>query len=386
MKHLATVMMQLIKREIVGAADADEAALRDAALQGELYALSKRHDVAHLVGDALGRFCISLDSGLDAKFQKQQMLAVWRAQQIEYMKESAYRALTQAAVPFLPLKGAVMRQYYPEAWMRTSSDVDILICERHLDRCVEVLVDQFGYRAEPKLSHDISLYAPNGMHLELHYDLLEDEYLPCATPILREVWQHAAPVAEGEWRYALSDPMFYFYHVAHLAKPFQEGGCGVRPFVDLWLLEHRVEHDVEARNALLERGGLLKFANAVRLLCAVWFDGEAHTDVTRAMEAFLLEGGVYGTMENRVSLQQNKKGGKLRYILSRIFLPYDALKFNYPILQKHKWLMPVMQVRRWFNLLLRGRLRRSMHELNVNAKTTDATQEGMRRLLREIGL
>jgi hypothetical protein len=67
-------------------------------------------------------------------------------------------------------------------------------------------------------------------------------------------------------------------------------------------------------------------------------------------------------------------------------LPYDALKFNYPILQKHKWLMPVMQVRRWFNLLLRGRLRRSMHELNVNAKTTDATQEGMRRLLREIGL
>ena len=139
MKHLATVMMQLIKREIVGAADADEAALRDAALQGELYALSKRHDVAHLVGDALGRFCISLDSGLDAKFQKQQMLAVWRAQQIEYMKESAYRALTQAAVPFLPLKGAVMRQYYPEAWMRTSSDIDILIRESDLDRCVELL-------------------------------------------------------------------------------------------------------------------------------------------------------------------------------------------------------------------------------------------------------
>ena len=32
MKHLATVMMQLIKREIVGAADADKAALRDAAV------------------------------------------------------------------------------------------------------------------------------------------------------------------------------------------------------------------------------------------------------------------------------------------------------------------------------------------------------------------
>ena len=32
MKHLATAMMQLIEREIVGAADADEAALRDAAV------------------------------------------------------------------------------------------------------------------------------------------------------------------------------------------------------------------------------------------------------------------------------------------------------------------------------------------------------------------
>lgn len=49
--------------------------------------------------------------------------------------------------------------------------------------------------------------------------------------------------------------------------------------------------------------------------------------------------------------------------MSRIFLSYDSLKVLYPTLQKHRWLTPIMQVRR-FRLLFKGKMKTSLHELN----------------------
>ena len=171
-----------------------------------------------------------------------------------------------------------------------------------------------------------------------------------------------------------------------MAKHFEHGGCGVRPVLDLWILDKQEGYDAVARDALLESGALLKFTTAARSLASVWFDGAEHTETTAQMEQYLLFGGVYGNMENRVALQQQKKGGKFKYIVSRIFLPYSTIKFHYPVLQKHRWLTPVMQVRRWFKLIFRGGLKRSMNEININAKMSDDKKESATELLERIGL
>ena len=184
----------------------------------------------------------------------------------------------------------------------------------------------------------------------------------------------------------LTDEMFYFYHIAHMAKHFENGGCGIRPFLDLWILEHGVEHDDTKRNVLLEQGGLLTFANAGRQLSAVWFDGAKHNEVTEQMQSYILFGGVYGTLDNRVAVHQNKQGGKIRYIMSRIFMPYDSLKFSYPILNKHKWLTPIMEIRRWLRLLRKDRMKQSLHELNVNKTMSQEQIAGIADLLQKLGL
>ncbi|MBO4954226.1 MAG: nucleotidyltransferase family protein, partial [Clostridia bacterium] len=36
-------------------------------------------------------------------------------------------------IDFMPLKGAVIRQYYPEPWMRTSCDIDIHVKKDRLE-------------------------------------------------------------------------------------------------------------------------------------------------------------------------------------------------------------------------------------------------------------
>ncbi len=184
----------------------------------------------------------------------------------------------------------------------------------------------------------------------------------------------------------MPDEMFYFYHVAHMAKHFEYGGCGIRTLIDLWILDGISSNNRENRDGLLEKGGLLKFADTVRALCKVWFAREVHTDITRCAEEFIIAGGIYGTSDARILIQQQKKGGKLGFALSKIFLPYDALKLVYPVLQKHKWLTSVMQVRRWLRLIFCGHFKRSMHELASNASISKKEADETREFLKNIGL
>ena len=181
--------------------------------------------------------------------------------------------------------------------------------------------------------------------------------------------------------------MFYFYHIAHMAKHFvATGGCGIRPFLDIWVLNHRIDFDREKREKLLSDGGLDVFAKQAELLSAVWFGNAEHTEITRRMEEYILRGGVYGTKTNQVVVQQQKKGGKLKYALSKIFIPYEKIKFHYPILQKHKWLTQIMEVRRWGKLIFCGHLKRTVNELKFNSRISEDVAAKTRTLLKNVGL
>ena len=88
-----------------------------------------------------------------------------------------------------------------------------------------------------------------------------------------------------------------------------------------------------------------------------------------------------------IELTRSRKcGGKVRYIMSRIFLSYDSLKVLYLTLQKHRWLTPIMQVRRWGRIVFCGHFRRTVRELQYNQKISREQAENTAWMLREIGL
>lgn len=385
MERIALAMMNLIAGEVCGkTVNSSEYVLSDEEL-ADLYRLSKSHDLAHLVGDALIKNELIPKDGIRAKFEKQIILSVYRYERIHHELMRVKAAFSEAEIPFLPLKGSVIRQYYPEPWMRTSCDIDILVPERSLGRAAAVLTAKLSYREDEKGSHDIGFFSESGVHLELHYSLMEEKRIGTAEKVLQSVWNSVSPVA-GSTEYMLSDEMYYYYHIAHMAKHFADGGCGVRPFLDIWILNHRVPYDREKRNALLKKGGLSAFAKEAENLSEVWFGDAGYTGISGQMEQYLLGGGVYGNTENRVAVQQVRKGGKFRYALSRIWLPYDVLKFHYPSLEGKRFLLPVYEMRRWGKLLFRGGAGRSVKELKLNSATTGEEQIQTREMLRKLGL
>jgi hypothetical protein len=313
------------------------------------------------------------------------MEALLRQTRQEIALQRACSALERGEIPFIPLKGSVLRQWYPEPWMRTSCDLDILVRETELPRA-RALLEEENWRYGGNSSHDISLFSPEGAHLELHHTTLEDCLSKAGADLMEGIWEDAKPLPGKKYHLVISDGLFYYYHMAHMAKHFLYGGCGVRPFLDIWILNHVVQPDAELRQQLLKKGELTGFAKAAETLAEIWFSGAEMDENSRLLEAFVLGGGTYGNMENRVNLLQVKKGGKLRFLWQRIFQPYEILKHSYPILKKHKWLTPALQVARWFRLLFGGKMGSSVQELKTTAQTTDDAQEAARALLKYLEL
>ena len=350
----------------------------------EVIQASAKHDIDHLVALAIKQN--SPPPSLVSSLERVLFRAVYRYRQIKHDYDSLCAALERAQICFIPLKGSVLRSYYPEPWMRTSCDIDVLVRKNDLDKAVSYLVDNLGYKYEHTFTHDVSMFTNNGIHIELHYNLMEDEPIKSSRLVLDDPWASAKKHSGYDYWYELSDEVFYFYHIAHMAKHFENGGCGIRPFIDLNILNRMVNFDVKERRAVLEKGGLSLFADQACLLSEIWFNGAEHNDVTRDMEQFILHGGVYGIIENQIAVQQQKQGGKFKYAISKIWLPYDTIKFYYPVLGRYKIFTPIMQLKRWCRLIFCGHLKRSARKLSYSSQISKEKIYKTSRLMQSIGL
>ncbi|MBR2309183.1 MAG: nucleotidyltransferase family protein [Oscillospiraceae bacterium] len=353
----------------------------------DVYSLAVKHDLHHLVGQALSKTGLPASEALE-KCKKAAMNAFVRHMQRAHEYRRICQVLEEAEIPYIPLKGSVLREYYPEAWMRTSCDMDILVKEEILDQTAALITQKLDYKADPRSDHDVALHAPTGVLLELHYDTIQERYeVNGCRDVLAAIWDHAAPKKEGSCHLWLSDEMFYFYHMAHMAKHFASGGCGARAFLDIWIMNHKMSFGREKRYALLENGGLLQFAKAAESLSEAWFSGAEPTQMDIALSDYILRASLYGDNANRAALGKAKSGGRLKYLLTqRVFMPYAYLKDEYPVLKKHKWLTPVYQVVRWVRMLFSGGLGSTVKELKANAVSKESEEVEAEVLLKHLGL
>ncbi len=350
----------------------------------ELYKLSKFHDIVGIVGSSLidGGFVKSAQ--LRDKFQKEIMLSIYRERQISEELSKISFVLREAKIDFMPLKGSVIRPLYVKPWMRTSCDIDVLVREPEIDRAVAVLTEKLNYTTDGKKAfHDVSLYSTSGVHLELHFNIKEVN--DKMDPILDKVWEYSAPICEGDFEYRQSKEFLIFHIIAHTAHHFSTGGCGIRPFVDLYLLT-RGDYDTEFLSRLCSSAGIEKFKQGAEELISVWFCGAECTDRVRNMEKYILGGGTYGTLDQGVLAVQTSSGGRKKYILKRIFLPYDMLKIRYPRLENRRILVPFYQVRRWVELLFGKRLGVAVKQFNHSKNITQEESEKTIELFDSLGL
>ena len=350
-----------------------------------LYAFSCAHDLGHLVGDALQKNgLLNGEQAENKKYLQQCFTAVYRYELLQYELDELSRLLEEEKILFVPLKGSLMREHYPQAWMRTSADVDVFVQECDVERVKTLFCEKLSYRFETKWKTEYSFYSESGMHIEVHTALCERG--DAQYEVLKDFPNGTVCVEGKAYQRKMTDETYYFYHLAHMAKHLRHGGCGVRPFIDVFLLNKRVSYDQETLNALLQKGGLAKFADVAKALSRVWLKGEPHTAQTADLEEYILRGGTYGNSENLVAVEQVQKGGKFRRLLSLVFLPYDRLKLQYPALEKRKWLLPFYEVKRWCRIIFKGGLKTAKKQADLNDAVSDEYVHKVKALLNDLEL
>ncbi len=353
-----------------------------------LYKHANAHDLVHLVALGLKKNgLLKKEDPASAKFEKKILQAVFTTERIEYETARTSSLLEEAGIDHIPLKGAVLRPLYPEPWMRTSCDTDIFIHPEDCEKAISLLCEKLNYkRQEDHTLHDYQLTSPNGVHLELHYDLIEDDLFPKTAPFLRSVWEEARCAEGFSHKKEMTAELFYFYHLVHMAKHFLEGGCGIRPFLDLFILEEKMPCNRDRLETMLAHSGLTSFYHVARELVSAWLSGKEKTDLAAKAEAYILRGGVYGSLENQSAVKAGQGEGGASSFLKMAFLDRESLAVIYPKLKEKPSLFPFYQVKRWFRIFNPKKRKKVQSIASSVSQVSKSKKEATARFLSELGL
>ena len=391
MKKLNSILFSLIAPQVMenaeGGAQSAELSVEQGTAQAldvgtvaAVFALAKKHDLGHFVAAALRSRGVEIaDEALAADVSKTELTAVWRVRNFENEQGRVRKCFEKAEIPFILLKGAVIRDYYPDSRMRTSSDIDVLVPADKLAAAVDTLTSDYGYKISTLERHDASVFSPGGVHLDMHTRFDGDGEDARLTAL---AWQSATD--KGGYERFLTPEHFYLLHVSHMAKHMKNGGCGIRSFIDLYLINSHLDYDRAAVREMLTERGLDRFESAALTLSERWMRGEDTAELS-ALAEYVITGGVYGSLAQGVASRRRKEG-KLQYIFRRIFMPYSELKERHPRLDGHPWLTPVFWVWRWLGVLDPRRFKRSRTELKSVVKLGDDAVSGVASLLESLGL
>lgn len=383
-KKVIFALTLLLRSELCG--DVSHEYLRAAVPQELLpavLALSRYHNIPHIAADALEHHDIIRDDRLSSAFKREKLLSICRYERISHELARLESALDEAGIYFMPLKGAALRDFYPLPRMRSSSDIDLLVRPSQLDAAVETVTSALSARKISVGTHDVKLITSIGVPVELHFSLIENA--PAVDAVFSRVWEESVSDTAVPHKQVMSAELCCIYLILHTAKHFRHGGCGMRPIMDLWVLRERVGFDEKAVKTQLQSCGLQKFHESLNSLCDVWFKGMEHDPLTESTALYICSAGANGSVENRVA-GARRLTGKHSYAARRVFLPYDLLAEQYPVLKKRRYLTSLYQIRRWVRIIKEGGTKSALRELRTNRRLSQTRLDTVAALYNSLGL
>ena len=350
-----------------------------------LYRFSKHHFVEALTSTVLKQAGVPLPD----LWEKDMAKAVRKVILFDAERARILSFMEQRGIWYLPLKGIILKEFYPSVGMRQMSDNDILFDEAFAEQVREYMVS-LGYEVISfgEGNHDVYEKEPV-YNFELHRALYGAAHDNNWEQYYRDVKERLIREDGNSYGYHMKPEDFYIYIMCHGYKHYQGGGTGIRTLLDFYVYLESLHSEMDF--AYIEKEcetlGLSEFEKRNRALCRKVFgdnafaelpaeeivpDTAAHTTkeiITKALSQeeldmlqYYMTSGVYGTfdrsIENNVKkYSKNAGSSKLRYVIKRIFPGMETYQY-YPFFYKHKWLLPVC----WLYRLLRVVFQRERRE------------------------
>ena len=351
----------------------------------EIFKIARSHDMLPMVSEGLYKNNMLPDNEIGEAFKKAQMLSLVLFSRFEQERTRIAEIFEKEKIQYIFLKGSEINKYYPENYMRTQCDIDILVKNEELGIVQGIFKEQLGYEELEPEPHEVTYVSPMGVHIEVHF-VLREEYNDDCDMLLSKVWDNVYLQDSSQFQCFMNTEFFLLYHIAHMAKHFINGGCGIKPFVDLWIITHQIGVNFEEVKELLQKCNLYTFYCQAENLSEVWFGNMPYTETSKKVENYILNAGVYGTKENHAAMAQCRKGSKSKHLAERIFLPYETISRYYPIVKKFPVILPFAHIYRWCKVLFGKGREQALDEVNLNLSINEEKQREIMSLYKELQL
>ena len=317
-----------------------------------LYKNASRHMMTAITAMALESAGIR-----DERFTQAKGKAIRKNAALDVERGVITEQFEERGIWYMPLKGALLKDLYPQYGMRQMSDNDILFdADRAAD--VRAVMEALGYTVEQygETHHDCYHKEPI-YNFELHRGLFGPEHIDGLYKYYQDIQGHLIKDPDNRFGYHFTDEDFYIFMLAHAYKHFRNQGTGIRSLLDVYVyLRAKQDLDWEYIYQETDKLGIPEFAQINRRAAFALFTGDALSEEDEEMVEYLLNSGIYGTRqqghENHIKREIAGKGGgrrgKLRFIWERLFLPADVVRRAYPFYDRHPYLIPVFAIYRLF--------------------------------------
>lgn len=299
-----------------------------------------------------------------------------------------FRAFEENGIDYLPLKGTILKELYPQPEMRPMGDADILIRMEQYDRIAQVM-GSLGYVEKSRSKYDTHWLGHN-LFVELHWRLFSSEEEDFVRHF-GDSWSRAEESVGHRFHFSAEDT--YAYVFFHMTKHFRTWGIGIRQILDLYVFHQKhPEMDESKVEKIMADINLLRFYRNIRKLHAVWIEGDSTDPVSDDITEYVFNSGNFGTLENVMYAKEAKANstGKVkksgyRSLFYAVFPTMSDLQLSYNILYKYPFLYPVFWVVRCVDIL-RHRPGNIRKKLGIIRNMTNEKVTAHQRALNYMGL
>ena len=297
----------------------------------KLYRISHIHSIDALVGMVLEKTGIRLPKVWSEKIAK----AVRKVILFDMERTKLFSFMEEKGIWYLPLKGVILKDYYPAVGMRQMSDNDILF-DADFSAEVQAYMESQGYKAEEvgMGNHDVYRKEPV-YNFEFHNALYGWPSEKSLIKYYSNIKERLILNDDSSYGYHFTDEDCYVYITSHAYKHYSGGGTGIRTLLDFYVyMKAKPELDFAYIEKECKVLGIADFEKRSRILCKKVFDAVSlrEWDTLESqlsqeeveMLAVYLSSGVYGTKERKIQnkvqkLKEDKKlFPKLRYLWKQI--------------------------------------------------------------------
>lgn len=282
--------------------------------------------------------------------------------------EKMLDALSSKGVRCLPVKGINTKFDYPESYLRTMTDVDIL-CDIESRLAVEKIFLENGYTKENVGEKDTSYRKEEILHFEVHHSLLKD--VSPAFDYFSKIWDRVNFKENSNIAYMTLEDT-YIFMLEHLASHIEFGGAGIRMYMDVYLFlkKHGAELDRSYTDKVLADILLSDFEKKTLGICKNWFSGEEEVDYTSKNAVFILYSCTFGrscvsflsdSLRNDKNHPSATANG-IRRILKKLFPSLNWMRLSFKAVDKVPLLYPLFVPVHWASRLF---IKRNVKTANI---------------------